>query len=249
MRTLTGPLSVEDVLSGMTAAVELTPAAVEMCVLLIAQNRKFETHAATSRHVHHPHVLRERFCNGSALQATLYGAPIVCTHDFQAECRWPKYSRAVVDLGDPQRHVGQAVNRRGRTAGMLSLFGTEPGAFDCESGTIGAVLGSHGAAALQASCAREQLESALASRDVIGQAKGILMGRFTVDSSHAFGLLYTSRAPMPTVARRAGRRLPRELIPLAETGVVLWSWEKTVTNTSGCRTPTTGATSDAASAG
>ena len=62
---------------------------------------------------------------------------------------------------------------------MLSLFGTEPGAFDCESGTIGAVLGSHGAAALQASCAREQLESALASRDVIGQAKGILMGRFT----------------------------------------------------------------------
>jgi len=63
------------------AAVELTPAAVEMCVLLIAQNRKFETHAATSRHVHHPHVLRERFCNGSALQATLYGAPIVCTHE------------------------------------------------------------------------------------------------------------------------------------------------------------------------
>src|SRR4029079_11623745 len=54
------------------------------------------------------------------------------------------------------------------------------------------------------------------------------MGRFTVDSSHAFGLLYTSRAPMPTVARRAGCRLPRELIPLAETGVVLWSWEKTV---------------------
>jgi len=89
-RTLTGPLSVEDVLSGMTAAaVELTPAAVEVGVLLITQNRKFETHAATSRHVHHPHVLRERFCNGSALQAALYGAPIVCTHGFQAErgCR------------------------------------------------------------------------------------------------------------------------------------------------------------------
>ena len=92
----------------------------------------------------------------------------------------------------------------GHTAGMLSLFGTEPGAFDCESGTIGAVLGSHGAASLLANCAREQLQSALACRDVIGQAKGILMGRFTVDSSHAFGLLYTSRAPMPTVAR-AGR--------------------------------------------
>lgn len=61
-RTLTGPLSVEDVLSGMTAAaVELIPAAAEMGVLLITQNRKFETHAATSQHVHHLHVLRERF--------------------------------------------------------------------------------------------------------------------------------------------------------------------------------------------
>jgi hypothetical protein len=103
---------VEDVLSGVTAAaVELIPAAAEVGVLLITQNRKFETHAATSQHVHHLHVLRERFCNSSALQAALYGAPIVCTHDFQAERRWPKYSRAVVDLGDPQRHVGQAVHR------------------------------------------------------------------------------------------------------------------------------------------
>jgi hypothetical protein len=119
----------------IAAAVELIPAAAEVGVLLITQNRKFETHAATSQHVHHLHVLRERFCNGSALQAALYGAPIVCTHDFQAESRWTKYSRAVVDLGDPQRHVGQAVHRWGCTAGMLSLFGTEPGAFDCESGS------------------------------------------------------------------------------------------------------------------
>jgi hypothetical protein len=28
------------------------------------------------------------------VQAALYGAPIVCTHDFQAERRWPKDSRA-----------------------------------------------------------------------------------------------------------------------------------------------------------
>jgi hypothetical protein len=48
------------------------------------------------------------------------------------------------------------------------------------------------------------------------------MGRFTVDSSHAFGLLYTSRAPMPTVAREGRVSVARELIRLAETGVVFW---------------------------
>ena len=87
-RTLTGPLSVEDVLSGViAAAVELIPAAAEVAVLLINQNPKVETHAATSQHIHRLHVLRERFCNGSAPQAALYGAPIVCTHDLRAERR------------------------------------------------------------------------------------------------------------------------------------------------------------------
>jgi AmiR/NasT family two-component response regulator len=37
--------------------------------------------------------------------------------------------------------------------------------------------------------ADEQYRSALASRDVIGQAKGVLMERFSVDAVQAFDLL------------------------------------------------------------
>ena len=76
-----------------------------------------------------------------------------------------------------------------QTAGALNLFALEPGAFDAEAETIGAVLAAHAAAAIIASRQNEQLESALSTRDRIGQAKGILMERFAIDAFAAFDLL------------------------------------------------------------
>ena len=51
------------------------------------------------------------------------------------------------------------------------------------------VLAAHGAAAILASRQGEQLESALSTRDRIGQAKGIIMERFGVDDVQAFEML------------------------------------------------------------
>ena len=52
---------------------------------------------------------------------------------------------------------------------------------EAEAETIGAVLAAHAAAAIMASRQSEQLESALSTRDRIGQAKGIIMERYDVD--------------------------------------------------------------------
>ena len=53
---------------------------------------------------------------------------------------------------------------------------------------------------------RTQFRSALASRDVIGQAKGIIMERFDVDAVRAFEMLrrlsQDSNTPVADVARR-----------------------------------------------
>ena len=52
----------------------------------------------------------------------------------------------------------------------------------------------------------EQFRSALASRDVIGQAKGMLMERFGIDAVRAFDLLkrlsQDSNTPLHEVAER-----------------------------------------------
>lgn len=65
-------------------------------------------------------------------------------------------------------------------------FGEGPCA---EAETTGTVLAAHAAAAILAARRGEQLQSAVSTRDRIGQAKGIVMERFGVDDVRAFELL------------------------------------------------------------
>jgi AmiR/NasT family two-component response regulator len=58
-----------------------------------------------------------------------------------------------------------------------------------EEQAIAAMLATHAATALLAADRQTQFESALASRDVIGQAKGMLMERFKIDAVRAFALM------------------------------------------------------------
>jgi GAF domain-containing protein len=76
-----------------------------------------------------------------------------------------------------------------QTAGALNLFGFQPRRWDADAETVGTVLAAHAAAAVLASRKETQLHSALATRDRIGQAKGIIMERFKVDDMRAFDML------------------------------------------------------------
>ena len=69
------------------------------------------------------------------------------------------------------------------------MFSRRSHAVDPEGEAIGAVLATHAATAMMTVNTRQQFESALASRDLIGQAKGILMNRFSVDAVRAFELM------------------------------------------------------------
>ena len=78
-------------------------------------------------------------------------------------------------------------NRGG--AGALNLFSRSVGAIDPEGEAIGAVLATHAAGVMMAVDRRQEFQSALATRDVIGQAKGIVMNQFSVDAVRAFELM------------------------------------------------------------
>ena len=93
-----------------------------------------------------------------------------------------------------------------RNAGALNIFSFEPEAFGPEDEGVGQVLAAHAAAAILASRQGEQLQSALSSRDLIGQAKGIIMERYNVDAVRAFELLrelsQTENVKLVDVAKR-----------------------------------------------
>ncbi|WP_448639094.1 ANTAR domain-containing protein [Geodermatophilus sp. URMC 63] len=71
--------------------------------------------------------------------------------------------------------------------GALSVYGAGPGA-PADPAALAPVAG-HAALALRAVQRIEHLTTAVASRDVIGQAKGVLMERYRITSDAAFGIL------------------------------------------------------------
>jgi GAF domain-containing protein len=187
-RSLATPRRTADVFSEVTAAaVELIPAVGTAGILLIGNGDQFEALAGTTSLPSQLDLLQMQFGEGPCRQAAL-GDTVVRTDDFRSESRWPRFSAAVIEHG-VFSSLSFKLYTADRTAGALNLFGFEPHVWNAEEETAGFVLAAHAAAAIAASREGEHLQSALLSRDRIGQAKGIIMERFGVDDVRAFDML------------------------------------------------------------
>ena len=126
------------------------------------------------------------------------------TGDLGEEQRWPKFSsRARRETGITSMLCFRLFVD-GDTLGALNLYSKATDAFDDASRTVGLVFAAHAAVALSTAMHDEQMEEALLSRDLIGQAKGILMAREGVTADQAFDML-----------RRASQRLNVKLRDVA----------------------------------
>jgi GAF domain-containing protein len=204
-RLFAPPPGVEEVLAGVTsAAMELIPGAEMAGVLLSGKGNKFDSLADTSDLVGRLDEVQVRQKEGPCLDAAA-DELVVRTNDFVTEKRWPKFARAAVVAG-VRSSLSFRLYGSTQTAGALNVFGSKPNIFTSESEAIGLVLASHAAAAILASRQGEQLQSAMASRDSIGQAKGIIMERFDVDAVRAFDLLrqlsQEQNIPLAAIAQR-----------------------------------------------
>jgi GAF domain-containing protein len=166
---------------------ELVPGAEHSGVLLLGKGKEYETLAATSELMYDLDHLQVETGQGPCVEAAIDDL-IVRTDDFEDEDRWPAYTNAVRKIG-LRSALSFKLYTAQRTAGALNIFSFKPSAFDAESEAIGSVLAAHAAAAIVASRQGEQLQSALSSRDLIGQAKGIIMERYNVDAIRAFDML------------------------------------------------------------
>ena len=78
------------------------------------------------------------------------------------------------------------------TFGALNIYSAEAGAFGHGSESTGMLLASHAALAMTAARTQAGLLTAVDTRDLIGQAKGILIERYKIAGVEAFGLLVAS---------------------------------------------------------
>ncbi|MEV7454131.1 GAF and ANTAR domain-containing protein [Streptomyces nigra] len=131
--------------------------------------------------------LREGPCFDAARSRT--GERVYRIPDFTADAgRWPRYAPRAQELG-----VGSMMDfllyTEDEDLGALNLYSRRPGAFTEMSELAGWLLASHAAIAFSSARTHAQMEEAVATRHVIGEAMGILMGRHGLDETQAFDVL------------------------------------------------------------
>lgn len=130
------------------------------------------------------------------------------TDDLRTDQRWPHYGPRAAELGVLSA-CATSLHDSKRNVGALNLFADRPGAFASGMGqdALVAVLAPFCGAVLIASTDRANLERALLTRDLIGQAKGMLMNQSNIDSETAFAVLRSASQRMNVKLAQVAQRV------------------------------------------
>ncbi|HEX6075010.1 MAG TPA: GAF and ANTAR domain-containing protein [Micromonosporaceae bacterium] len=175
-------------------------------VLLADQRGTLRVVAASSEETRLLELLQLHTDQGPCPECFHTGTPIAVADLSAATSRWPRFVAAANQIGFNSVH---ALPMRLRTdmIGTLNLFGDLPGALDADVLRLGQALADVATIGiLQARTIRhhetlaEQLQTALNSRVIIEQAKGVISERHNLDMDRSFELLRGT-------ARTSNRRL------------------------------------------
>jgi GAF domain-containing protein len=152
--------------------------------LIVLVNGKLVPQSVTGRAPHLLDSLQQKTGDGPCIEAARKQT-MIRIDDTQADIRWPEFSAEAQRCGiRSQLCVPLWVDER--FLGTLSLYGEQPAVFTRHDERITILFATLAALALAEAQRTEQLRVALGNRDLIGQAKGILMARDALTADDAF---------------------------------------------------------------
>lgn len=187
-RDLQDQVSLSETLTSMTkSAVESIPGADFAGITLVKGRRTVSAEAYTHETVRRCDEMQDRVREGPCWDAA-WQQHTVLVPDMSVETRWPSFAAEAHRLG-----IGSMISFQlyvhGDNLGALNMYGVAPYSFASDAQLVGELFASHAAVALAGASESRHLNAALATRDTIGQAKGILMHRDGVDGLTAFNVL------------------------------------------------------------
>jgi transcriptional regulator with GAF, ATPase, and Fis domain len=155
--------------------------AARACGLMLADHRgRLQLMAASDERAEMLELFQAQAEEGPCQDCYRDGVPVTNTDLERAQDRWPQFAPRAVAAGFKSVHAFP-MRLRGQVIGALNMFGTDPGEMDetdirvvqalADIATIGLLQER---AISRAELLTEQLQSALNSRIVIEQAKGVL---------------------------------------------------------------------------
>ncbi|MCW2787344.1 MAG: hypothetical protein JWP74_3861 [Marmoricola sp.] len=154
-------------------------------IMLAKARGKVYTAVGTSDNVDKAHMLQVDLDEGPCLDAIRSEKTTCATGDAPNDPRWPSWGPSVSGLGY-RSVISVRLEVRDRKYGSLNAYSTELDNFTSADIEVMEYLGAHASAAIGASQTVDDLQTALESRVLIGQAQGILMAIYDLDSEGAF---------------------------------------------------------------
>jgi GAF domain-containing protein len=185
-------LAEEEDLDGLLQrAVDLGQAYLDGCdgvsVMLILKGGRVSTPAFSAALAEAGDRAQHEAQDGPCLEAIREHHTVIID-DLGSEERWPGFSELALALG-VRSMVSTRLFIREDTMGSLNFYSLAPHTFGQEALMYGQVFSSHVAVALKAAITESGLASALETRDIIGQAKGVVMAREALGADAAFEVL------------------------------------------------------------
>jgi GAF domain-containing protein len=136
--------------------------------------------------------------------------------DTGAERRWPRWTQEVATLGI-KAVLSAPMLVADRSIGAIKVYSRQPAAYDEHSEEVLSLFAQQAAILLanvqsyqDAQQLIDQLKVALVSRDLIGQAKGVLIAGGARDEETAFAMLVTASQRANVKVREVARQLVAE---------------------------------------
>lgn len=186
-RSLTDELGLDQAVRKVVEfATEMTEAEHGGVALLRAE-AQLEVAAVTGETVERADQLQDSLHEGPAVSASRSHETCLI-RDTAQDSRWPRWGPMAAHLG-LHSAVSTCMYTNRRTVGTLSLYAAEADRLDEEDAERAQVLASHAAVAIDFLQEESGLRRAVETRNIIGQAQGLLMERYGLDAQRAFEVL------------------------------------------------------------
>ncbi len=156
-------------------------------LMLIGRGGGIDTPASSSAVAYESDMAQYATGQGPCLDAIKEHDTVVMA-DLETDERWPDYRARVLGLG-VRSMISFRLFVTDDSMGALDMYSRRPHAFSWRSQLIGQVFAAQASVALKAALIEAGLQTAIESRDVIGQAKGIVMARHRLTADMAFEVL------------------------------------------------------------
>jgi hypothetical protein len=181
------PGDLDATLTNVTAAaVEVLPDVTASSITVKHDDGRLETVAPTSDVLREVDAAQYEFREGPCYEAAV-DTVHVTSPDLRTDERFPRYAPAALRAGF-RAQAGIRLFDAKTSNGALNLYSETVGSFE-DLSVLSQLFVHQAAVALDYARQIDQLNEAVTSRQIIGQAVGIVMERYGVDEARAFGFL------------------------------------------------------------